>query len=266
MSRHHPHRIDGTLTQTDDLHYEIWRDLLTQEDGREPITRTFYRKNISGCINDHILLRLFPEWPPERRNSWAAHKEAIFREKGKGKLVPLPGLMDFMHAFPRTGLYAVDAPGAPPHPVEVVKVLVTNAPPLNARFSIHELALSQGYFDDLVIVDEVPCRGKPDPEPYLLAMKRNGLDPESCLVFEDSCAGVAAGAGAHVRQVVAFLTTNEEERLRAAGAHVLLSDWRPLLARGEDGALKSSPQDPLRAPLARLLGFHALLAGEELPN
>ena len=32
--------------------------------------------------------------------------------------------------------------------------------------------------------------GKPDPEPYLKAAKKLNLDPEQCLVFEDSTAGV----------------------------------------------------------------------------
>ena len=35
-------------------------------------------------------------------------------------------------------------------------------------------------------------RGKPDPEPYLLAASRLGLAPADCLVFEDAPAGIAS--------------------------------------------------------------------------
>ena len=44
----------------------------------------------------------------------------------------------------------------------------------------------------LVTVDDVR-NGKPDPEGYLLAAARLGLDPERCLVVEDSEAGLIAG-------------------------------------------------------------------------
>jgi hypothetical protein len=39
-------------------------------------------------------------------------------------------------------------------------------------------------------------RGKPDPEPYLLAARRLGVDPARCLVLEDSVAGIAAAEAA----------------------------------------------------------------------
>jgi sugar-phosphatase len=39
-------------------------------------------------------------------------------------------------------------------------------------------------------------RGKPAPDPYLLAARRLGVDPGRCLVFEDAPAGVAAARAA----------------------------------------------------------------------
>ncbi|HWN34784.1 MAG TPA: HAD-IA family hydrolase [Pseudonocardia sp.] len=54
----------------------------------------------------------------------------------------------------------------------------------------------------LVTVDDVTV-GKPDPQGYLIAARQLGVDPASCLVVEDSDAGVAAGraAGATVASV-----------------------------------------------------------------
>lgn len=43
--------------------------------------------------------------------------------------------------------------------------------------------------------DEV-ARGKPDPEPYLTAAARLGVDPAHCVVLEDSPSGVASGEAA----------------------------------------------------------------------
>ena len=62
-------------------------------------------------------------------------------------------------------------------------------------------------------------RGKPEPEPYLLAAERLGVPPAECLVLEDSPPGVAAGKAAAMR-VIALLTTHAADQLAAADARV----------------------------------------------
>ena len=47
----------------------------------------------------------------------------------------------------------------------------------------------------MVTGDEV-SNGKPDPEPYVLAAERLGVPIASCLVIEDSPAGIDAGRAA----------------------------------------------------------------------
>ena len=57
------------------------------------------------------------------------------------------------------------------------------------------LAAGYGPFDVTVAGDEV-VRGKPEPEPYLTAASRLGVDPSRCVVLEDSPSGVASGEAA----------------------------------------------------------------------
>jgi HAD superfamily hydrolase (TIGR01509 family) len=52
-----------------------------------------------------------------------------------------------------------------------------------------------GPFDVVLAGDEV-VHGKPDPEPYLTAAARLGVDPAGCVVLEDSPAGIASGEAA----------------------------------------------------------------------
>ncbi|MFB6847573.1 HAD-IA family hydrolase [Streptomyces sp. NPDC056373] len=65
----------------------------------------------------------------------------------------------------------------------------------------------------LVAADDI-TRGKPDPEPYLLAARALGVDPEHCVVFEDAPAGLAAGRAAGMT-TVALTTTHRAHELRA---------------------------------------------------
>ena len=57
--------------------------------------------------------------------------------------------------------------------------------------------LPPGSFATLVTGDEVD-RGKPHPEPYLLAAARLGCRPEDCVAIEDSPTGVASAEAAGI--------------------------------------------------------------------
>ncbi len=53
-----------------------------------------------------------------------------------------------------------------------------------------------GIHPPTVIAADDITRGKPDPEPFLLAAARLGVAPERCVVFEDAPAGLASGRAA----------------------------------------------------------------------
>ncbi|MFC8597357.1 HAD family hydrolase [Isoptericola sp. NPDC057191] len=54
-----------------------------------------------------------------------------------------------------------------------------------------------GAFVTVVTGDQVE-RGKPDPEPYLIAAQRLGVDPADCVAIEDSPTGIASARAAGV--------------------------------------------------------------------
>ncbi|MFJ2258760.1 HAD family hydrolase [Streptomyces sp. NPDC087844] len=66
---------------------------------------------------------------------------------------------------------------------------------------------------NLVAADDI-TRGKPDPEPFLLAARRLGVDPARCVVFEDAPAGLQAGRAAGMT-TVALTTTHRAAELTA---------------------------------------------------
>jgi mannitol-1-/sugar-/sorbitol-6-phosphatase len=78
----------------------------------------------------------------------------------------------------------------------------------------------------LVSSDQV-ARGKPAPDPYLLAAERLGVDPAECLVLEDAPSGIAAGRAAGMT-VWAVTTTHVPAEL--GGAHRIAAGLPELLA------------------------------------
>ena len=66
----------------------------------------------------------------------------------------------------------------------------------------------------LITADDI-TRGKPDPEPYLLAAAGLNVSPARCVVVEDAPAGISAGRAAGMR-VVAVATTHAIAELKDA--------------------------------------------------
>ena len=68
----------------------------------------------------------------------------------------------------------------------------------------------------LITADDIR-RGKPHPEPYLLAAQGLGIAPGDCIVVEDAPPGVGSGRAAGAR-VVAVATSHSVEELAEADA------------------------------------------------
>ncbi|GHB40155.1 phosphatase [Streptomyces umbrinus] len=87
----------------------------------------------------------------------------------------------------------------------------------------------------LIAADDI-TRGKPDPEPFLLAARRLGVDPARCVVFEDAPAGLQAGCSAGMT-TVALTTTHQADELHA---DVVVGDLSAVSALVTDGGVEIS--------------------------
>ncbi|MFC7467135.1 HAD-IA family hydrolase [Actinomadura keratinilytica] len=85
----------------------------------------------------------------------------------------------------------------------------------------------------VVAADDI-TRGKPDPEPFLLAAARLGVAPERCVVFEDAPAGLASGRAAGMRTVA--LTTSHPAAELTADA--VVSDLTAVSVQVNGGSLE----------------------------
>jgi HAD superfamily hydrolase (TIGR01509 family) len=102
----------------------------------------------------------------------------------QGQVTPLPGVRELIAFGRASGLKLALASSGWRHYVDAI---------------LTEAGLA-GAFDAEVTGDEV-SRGKPHPDPFLLAAARLDVRPEQCVVFEDAPAGVEAAIAAGMRVV-----------------------------------------------------------------
>ncbi|ORY26278.1 HAD-like domain-containing protein [Naematelia encephala] len=69
--------------------------------------------------------------------------------------------------------------------------------------------------------DKRLLRGKPHPDPFLLAAKDLGIDPTRAVIFEDSPSGIKAAVAAG-STVIAVCTSHKREQIDKLGAHYVV--------------------------------------------
>ncbi|MFV2062322.1 MAG: HAD family hydrolase, partial [Chloroflexota bacterium] len=96
----------------------------------------------------------------------------------------------------------------------------------------------------LVSVDDV-ARGKPAPDPYLLAAEMLGTTARRCLVIEDAPAGITAAKAAGAL-VVAVSTTHAATALQEADA--VINGLQDVTIEADQARLRASwlPLPPAR--------------------
>ena len=164
--------MDGTLVDSEELHWISWRDTMAKEGLR--VTREQFLSTF-GQRNDSILSDwLGAEGSPERVSRISSAKEELYRKLVRTNGIrPLPGVRTWLRRLYERGWLQAVASAAPRANIEVV---------LEALSATH-------YFQGIVSAEDVHL-GKPDPEVYLTAALRVGASPERCIVVEDAPAGL----------------------------------------------------------------------------
>lgn len=199
--------LDGTLCDTDPLHFQAYLVLL-QEHARPAIDFTLYETRIMGFGHAEIFAMLFPESDPASHAALADRKETIFRALLRDTaLAPRPGLLELLD-------WTRDR--------QIRCCVVTNAPRANAMLMLDALRLT-ARFEVVVFGEELP-HPKPHPMPYLTALARAGGHPDRALAFEDSLSGVRSASGARI-YTVGVRSSLSSQALHDAGASHTIDDF-----------------------------------------
>jgi HAD superfamily hydrolase (TIGR01509 family) len=167
--------MDGTLVDSDASVERAWTTW-SAEHGLDPAPVLAIAH---GSPADRTVRRLLPALD-EASVATTAQRQLDLQYDDLADVVAAPGAPELLAALDRTGL---------------LWAVVTSA---DVRLAKARLGAA-GIEPPLLVTVEDVRRGKPDPEGYLLAAGRLGVDPAACLVVEDSEPGLAAGRAAGMR-------------------------------------------------------------------
>lgn len=197
--------LDGTLADTDPIHFQTWRDLL-REYGLE-IDVKLYRRRFSGRLNQEIVNEFLPQLSESEVTTLSDRKEAEFRDRARTSLSPTPGFVDLLD-------------WATAH--QLKQAVVTNAPVENAQFMLYVLELTD-QFPTVILGEQLP-QGKPHPLPYQVALEQLGVTADQAIAFEDSPSGVRSAIGAGIL-TVGIASTQSPAELYALGVTLVIQDF-----------------------------------------
>lgn len=172
--------MDGTVADTMPLHFRAWTKIVTDAGGTFPVDLFYEWAGIPGA---RIVEMLNERFGYEMDPAAIVHdKEAAFLTM-LDRVAPIPGVVGHVHAKHGT----------------IPLAIVSGSP----RESIVRTLTVLGLLDrfDTVVGSEDYARGKPDPEPFLVAARRLGVDPRQCLVFEDAETGIESAKAAGMQWV-----------------------------------------------------------------
>jgi beta-phosphoglucomutase family hydrolase len=183
--------LDGVLVDTAPFHFQAWQELF-QSVGKGFADADFRRS--FGLRNDAILRDILGELTPAEVERLARRKEELYRDKIEGRVTAIPGAVDLLRRLQQWGRKMA---------------IVSSTPRENVRVVLRSLGL-EGAFEAVVAEEDAP-KGKPDPQGFLVAAEKLGVEAGECVVIEDAPGGVEAAKTAGMRCI--GLTTS---RLREA--------------------------------------------------
>jgi len=173
--------MDGVLASSEDVYHRVGTETLRRRG--KPFEDALRHKMMG--LPTMVALQTMIDWHglEDTVELLAQESEETFWELAGDGLQPMPGVPEL---FDR-----IDAAAVP-------RGVVTSGARSYAERILTEVGVRQ-RLTFVITADDVRI-GKPDPEPYLMAAERHGVDPAEMLVLEDSANGCRAGvaAGAYV--------------------------------------------------------------------
>ncbi|WP_455244136.1 HAD family hydrolase [Petrachloros mirabilis] len=198
--------FDGVIADTEPLHFAGLRQTLT-EIGIELTESEYYAEYLGyddrGCFIAALTAHGRPA-DPDIISRLMKRKAVAYLESVKHHKVIFPGIPEFVQEAARSYPLAI-ASGALRHEIEYI---------------LDSAGLRKAFLH--ITSAEDVTRGKPDPQPFLTALKGlqqrdGGISASTCLVIEDSLPGIRSAKAAGMK-VLAVANTHTVQDLHEAHA------------------------------------------------
>ena len=169
--------LDGVITNTEDYHFDAWKSICMKLNYDLSLEKNEELKGVSRseCL-DKILKWANLSLDSKEFNKLLHTKNELYLKKisNINSSNIINGVYDFIQ-----------------NAKQEKHSIALYSSSKNAKFILNKLNL-YSYFDAIVDGNSVKA-SKPDPEGFILASKLTKSNPEDCVVFEDSEAGIIAG-------------------------------------------------------------------------
>lgn len=223
--------LDGVLTRTASVHRAAWREVfdpLLASVGQPPFTDEDYLRFVDGKprrdgVRDFLAARGItraegsPDDSPDADTVTGIGNRKnvlLLKRLDEGGVEVFPGSVTYLRAVHGAGVRTA-----------VVTSSANGAQVIRAAGIEH---LVEQRVDG-VVADREGLPGKPEPDTFVEASRRLGVEPGEAAVFEDAQAGIAAGRAGGFGFVVGVDRGDQADALLESGADVVVSDLSDLL-------------------------------------
>lgn len=191
---------DGVLVDSEVLAVEIDRQVLTEhgwELTREQVIEKFLgipMIKVQEGLEEYLNRPLGPEWIDSL--------ETRYKESFEESLEPVPGIIEALEQL------------------AVPRCVASSGTHQRIRHSLSLCKMLRYFEDSHIFSAQDVARGKPAPGLFLHAASSMGVEPENCVVIEDSAHGVSAAKAAGMPVLDYAGGVTPAHKLDDAGAYV----------------------------------------------
>ena len=184
--------MDGIIVDSARHHLKGWQ-IVFQERGANYTEEDFWRN--TGKRSDTIIKSVLGEKiSPDEIMAIIREKDETFRQLMGQNIRPLPGVLKLITSLKEHGF----------------KIAIASSAPIkNIRLITQSLKIHNCF--DAIVSGWETTKGKPNPQIFLLAAEKLGVEAEGCIVIEDAISGVTASKRAGMCCLAVTNTTPREE-------------------------------------------------------
>lgn len=210
--------MDGVLFDSMPYHADAWHKTMTHHSLNLSREEAYLHEGRTGASTINIVCK--------RERGYEASEDeikTIYAEKSEEfnknpEVQRMPGALEVLTKIKQDGLFSMVVTGSGQH--SLINRLNTNFPSI--------------FTPELMVTAFDVKYGKPNPEPYLMALKKGKLKANEAIVVENAPLGVEAGHAAGIFTVAVNTGPLDDKVLLAAGADLLFPSMQAFCDSWED--------------------------------